>query len=288
MSILILSSTEDPASTNMKRFLLENLEWNDIGEIYSNRAYRCRDTDAFLVTINDPLIYHEEVDEEIREHLGIDFGLMIVLSRHRSKTEEPTLTTHPIGNFGKAEFGGRDKTLVKTSPRMMTQFLRLLKEEARKRKLYHRVSFEVTHHGPFVSTKTFFVEVGSNEREWNNPSAVEAVANSVKELLLNFRSEEDLPSYPVLIGVGGGHYAPRFSDLAFEKRVAFGHMIPNYQVEAGNIDDAMIRKCIDATPGFEGVYIHRKGLKKSRAKELEMGLKEMGVRIYRSDDLEDL
>jgi len=284
MTILILSSNEDKASINMRNFLLKSLEWDEIGELFSNKVYRCKESDAILVTINDPLIYHEEVDREVIENLGTKIDLIIALSKHKSKSQEPTLTTHPIGNFGKAQFGGKDRTLVKTSPRMMSQFLRILREKAKN--LYHKVSFEVTHHGPFVEAGTFFVEVGSDEKEWNNITATNAVADSVKDLILNFRSEDDAPQYPVLVGVGGGHYAPRFSELVFEKKVAFGHMIPSYWVES--IDEDILNKCISATPNFKGFYIHRKGLKKSIFREIERKIREIGMDIYRSEDLEDL
>ena len=64
------------------------------------------------------------MEKELFEKLNLKPKLAIFVSRHRSKTGEPTLTTHPIGNFAEAKFGGRPKTLVKSSPKLMTHLLR--------------------------------------------------------------------------------------------------------------------------------------------------------------------
>lgn len=289
MTTLIVSSTEDPASTNIKKFLLEFEEWKEIGEAFSHKVYRSRKLDSIVVTIDDRHIRHENIDKEVRDYLNIDIHQLIVVSRHRSKTGEPTLTTHPLGNFGEARFGGKDRTFVRSSPKLMTELLRLLKKYAKQDNLYHEVCFEVTHHGPYVDIPALFVEVGSTEEEWRNEVPARTVARAVIELLSRYRSENDFPSdIPVLIGIGGGHYAPRFTELAFEKKVAFGHMIPNYQVESGLVDKEIIMKCVGATPGFSGVYIHRKGLKKQQVREFEQLFREMGIRVFRSSDLSPL
>ena len=289
MTVLILSSTEDPASTNIKKFLLEIGSWKKFGEFFSHPAYLDENIDSLITTIDDLHIRHENIDKEAIEELNINVDLLIVVSRHKSKTGEPTLTTHPLGNFGEAKFGGRDRTFVKSSPKMMTELLRLLKKYAKLDNLYHQVSFEVTHHGPFVEVPALFVEVGSIEEEWRNERPARSVAKAVYELLSNYRSENDFPEeMPVLIGIGGGHYAPRFTDMALEKKVAFGHMIPSYQIEAGLIDEEIIRKCIEATPGFSGVYMHRKGMKKFEVRKFERMFEDMQIRVFRSADLSPL
>ena len=289
MSVLIVSSTEDPASTNIKNFLLEIGKWEDFGELFSHTVYADKNIDSIIVTIDDRHIRHENIDKEVEEGLGIDVDLLIVVSRHRSKTGEPTLTTHPLGNFGEARFGGRDRTFVKSSPKLMTELLRLLRKHAKQDNLYHQVCFEATHHGPYVDVPALFVEVGSTEEEWRNEKPARTVAKAVYELLSTHRSEEDFPDdIPVLIGIGGGHYAPRFTDLAFEKKVAFGHMVPSYQIEAGLVDREIIEKCIEATPGFKGIYIHRKAMKKSEVREFERLFEEMRIKVFRSADLSPL
>jgi D-aminoacyl-tRNA deacylase len=66
--------------------------------------------------------------------------------------------------------------------------------------------------------------------------------------------ERDEGKEPVAIGIGGGHYAPRFTDLALKKKASFGHMIPNYQID--EIGEEMLEKVIGATPRISEVYFH--------------------------------
>lgn len=171
----------------------------------------------------------------------------------------------------------------------MTNLLRILKRNAKEAELYHKVCFEVTHHGPYLRVPTLFVEVGSNKEEWQNIEPARVVAKSVLELLGsgNYKNstQKDLP---VLIGIGGGHYAPRFSDVVFEKKVAFGHMIPFYQIESGNIDSEMFEKALKATPNVNGVYINKKTLKKSQVTEFKRWFEDRGIPVLSSKDFPKL
>ena len=270
--------------------MLDQTDWIEFGNFSENIVLQnSKFKDVFIVTINDRKITHENLEQEIEEQLSIKPRQAIFLSRHRSKTGEPTLTTHPIGNYGKAEFGGKTNTLSKSSPKLMTHLLRLLKKNAENKKLYHNVCFEVTHHGPYMSIPTLFVEVGSTEEEWKKQEPANAVAKSVLELLESYHYEEDFPDeIPVLIGIGGGHYAPRFTDIILEKKAAFGHMIPAYHVKAGNVTDEMLEKALQATPNVKGVYIHRKSLKKSQTTEFIRWFEARGIPAISSKTLEDL
>jgi D-aminoacyl-tRNA deacylase len=245
--------------------------------------------DVVIVTINDRKITHENLEKEVEEKLGIKPKQAIFLSRHRSKTGEPTLTTHPIGNYGESQFGGKTKTLSKSSPKLMTSLLRIIKKNAEQAKLYHKVCLEVTHHGPYMTIPTLFVEVGSTEEEWKKQEPANVVAKSVLQLLDSYHYEEDFPDeMPVLVGIGGGHYAPRFTDVILEKKAAFGHMIPTYHIEAGNIDGEMFEKTLQATPNVKGVYIHRKSLKKSQVSEYKNWFQNRGISVISSKELADL
>lgn len=290
ITVLIVSSLKDPASINIKKEILEQSDWDEINSFKGNPVFKHSTLkDIVMVTIEDRKITHENLEKEVEEQLGIKTKLTIFLSRHRSKTGEPTLTTHPIGNYGEAQFGGKTRTLSKSSPRMMTQLLRIMKKNAEQKNLYHKVCLEVTHHGPLMNNPTLFVEVGSDEKEWERKDPANVVAKSVLELLSSYRYEEDFPDdIPVLIGIGGGHYAPRFTDIILEKNAAFGHMIPAYHVKEGNIDGEMLEKALQATPNVKGVYIHRKSLKKSQVTEFRKWFENKGIPAISSKELPDL
>jgi len=289
MTVLIIASNKDPASINIKKYLLTQSRWDEINSFCENIVYRhFKMKDIAIITLNDRKIMHENLDKEVKEKLGLKPKQAIFISRHTSKTGKPTLTVHPIGNYGKAQFGGFDKTLSESSPRLMTCLLRILKKNAVQANLYHQVCFEVTHHGPFISIPSLFVEVGSTEEEWKNKKPTYIVAKSVLELLNLYHYEKDLPkNIPVLIGVGGGHYAPRFTDVAFEKQASFGHMIPTYQIKEGNITEAVIDQAIKQTPNVSAGYFHRKALKKSQMRQFKKWFDQRDIPLISSKKLPD-
>ncbi|MFA5103044.1 MAG: D-aminoacyl-tRNA deacylase [Candidatus Thermoplasmatota archaeon] len=287
MTVLIISSTEDPASTHIKNSLLEQTTWEEQGMFYQTPVFRhSAMKNLIMVTIPDKKIRHEHIDTEVQEQLHITPKVAIFLSRHRSKTGEPTLTVHPIGNFGEAQFGGQPKTLIPAAPRMMTHLLRLMKKNLQSTDLAYKVCYEVTHHGPFLKIPTLFAEVGSTEVQWQQKEPACVIATSLLELLQTYQYEEEFPKdIPVLLGLGGGHYAPRFTDIAFQRNAAFGHMIPSYHIDAGVIDWEIIQKAIQATPDLRGVYLHKKALKKSQVTSYKQLFNDHDIPILSSADL---
>ncbi len=176
-----------------------------------------------------------------------------------------------------------------SAPRLMTHLLRNIKKNAKLAKTYHQVCFEVTHHGPYLKTPTLFTEVGSNLDEWKKKKPAKIIAKSVLEVLEKYKCEDDMPKdIPVLIGIGGGHYAPRFTDIVFGKKAAFGHMIPSYHIKEGNIDYKIIKKAIDKTPNLKGVYLHKKSLKKSQVTEYKKWFNEKNIPVISSKELDEL
>ncbi|KYK23060.1 hypothetical protein AYK25_06770 [Thermoplasmatales archaeon SM1-50] len=290
MTVLLISSTEDPASTNIKNSLLQQTTWEDYGIFYNSPVFRHHMMkNLVLVTIPDKKIRHENIDREVQGQLHIEPKIAIFLSRHRSKMEKPTLTVHPIGNFGDAEFGGQSKTLVPAAPRTMTFLLRLMKKNLNKTDLTYQVCYEVTHHGPFLKIPTLFIEVGSTEVQWQKKEPASIIATSLLELFRRYHYEEQHPKdIPVLIGVGGGHYAPRFTDVVFQKKAAFGHMIPSYHIDSGSIDWTMIQKTIQATPNIFGAYLHKKALKKSEVTSFKQLFHDHDIPVVSSKDLPSL
>lgn len=286
MSIVIVSSTQDEASTNIKKGLLELNDWEKGKKFFDKTTYRHSSlSDLYLVTIKDKTIIHEGLEQELHDQLQIKPSQIIFISRHRSKSGEPTLSTHPIGNYGEAKFGGKTKTLTPSMPRLMTTLLRTMKDKAEENKLIHEVTYEVTHHGPFLSTPTLFAEVGSTLEEWKKEKPARIVADSLLTVLHDKRYEREYTKdMPVLIGIGGGHYAPRFTTIAFKRNVAFGHMIPIYHVKPGHIDKDMLKKAIQASPNVNGVYLDRKSLKKSIRSEFKKWCDQLDIPIVSSKD----
>jgi len=287
MAVILLSATTDPASQNLKQTLLKKAEWTPWSTFSSHPVYRHQDfSDVYLLTITDNKIFHEHIDVEIVDALDIQPELFIFLSRHRSKTGLRSLTVHPIGNYREAKFGGRNNTLVPCAPQVMTQLLRLLWHHHESSSLNWQVCFEVTHHGPFLETPTVFIEIGSTKQQWGLTKPAAVIVTTLLELFQSKYHEDDfIHGHPIVIGIGGGHYAPRFTDVALHKQVAFGHMIPTYQVDPDCFDLSVIQQAMKATPGCTGVYIHKKSFKKSQVTTLKHLLQDADISIFSSKDL---
>ncbi len=233
--ICIVISKQDTASMNIAKFLLSMKRWKEKDGVYLN-------DEKMLYFIDDMHIYHDNVDEEIKK-LGYSPDTIIFASRHASAAKKKTLSIHAIGNFSKAEYGGKDATLVPCNPLLMRDALELLKEKGLEE---YEVCYEATHHGPYLKKPCFFIEVGSTEKEWRDEKACNAIA----EVILQIEEKQR----EVAIGIGGGHYAPRFTDMALERNMAFGHIAAKYAVPY--LNEEMLRKMIEATPGCKKAYFH--------------------------------
>ncbi|MFQ5919255.1 MAG: D-aminoacyl-tRNA deacylase [Thermoplasmata archaeon] len=272
--LVIVASLADVASANIRDRLLELAPWEESGTFEGHPVHRLEG--RRLVTIGDLHLHRDGLDDEIRTVLGMEPEVLVFASRHVSRRGIPSFTVHPLGNFEKAEFGGRPGTLVPTSPGWMTQALRLLREEAKDSP--HEVTFEATHHGPFLQTPAFFVELGSSMDQWKEVEPARVVART----LLALRPAD----HPVLLGVGGGHYVPRMTDVALGRRVSFGHLIPSYATEA--LDEAVFREAVSQTPEVRLAYVHRKALKGPNRRRMLGLIAEAGLDVIRERELDPL
>ncbi len=269
----ILISLKDEASVNIRDRLLEMAEWKELVEFMGLPAYSYGN----YVMLQHPgeHIYAERIDEKIAEFLGERAEVIVFASRHKSESGKKALTVHTVGNYGKAEYGGKDRTLSIPSPQLMSIALRMLHKNNSLPD--YSVSYEVTHHGPYLETPSFFIEIGSSESEWRDEEAGRVIAKTILDIMDKSSNE------PVAIGIGGGHYAPRFTELALNYRISFGHMAPKYALP--NLDETMLKQMVEKS-GAEYVYFHKAGLKKSDIKRMAEILEGMGVERVRSEDIE--
>ncbi|MFW9902983.1 MAG: D-aminoacyl-tRNA deacylase [Candidatus Thorarchaeota archaeon] len=190
---------------------------------------------------------------------------IIYLSRHSAQSLRPSLTVHPIGNFGIAEFGGKDNTLVECHSFIMKRFLLNIKElmNSDDYELFfdYEISLEVTHHGPFSKLAVVFIEVGSSEPQWNDLEACRLIADAV-----NKTQFDNLPQgndWISVIGFGGNHYATKFTRYMLESEFAFGHICPKYAIP--QLTQELISQMISKTsPPPELVLFDKKGMKQKQ------------------------
>ena len=235
MKVALVNSRQDIAGCNIRHHIEQCLA-------KSPDAVRAGDRTYEFFEVDGRLIHAEGVDA------GIDADLVIFLSRHASVNPVPILTVHVTGNYGVAELGGSPRTLAPAAPAMMQATLRAL---ARHCPEGYQVSYEVTHHGPTTLVHpSFFVEIGSTEKEWGDPVAGRAVAEAVLDA-------EPVNAIP-LIGIGGTHYAPRETAIALTTRGAFGH-IASSRRQVAALDREMVQAMIEKS-GAVAAYLDRKAV----------------------------
>ncbi len=189
----------------------------------------------------------------------------IFASRHRAASGKPSLTCHPIGNWGKAELGGKDRELVSTSAFLLRNYLLELQQQKTANNLPFEVTLECSHHGPFLSKPTVFIEVGSSEQQWKDENAALVVAQTIlKATNLNCGSN----IVPV-IGLGGTHYCSEFSKLVLRKQFAFSHVCPEHALPF--LNEEMLHKALAASlEKSQMIVLDWKGLGKEKQRVLDL------------------
>ncbi len=252
---IILSKKDPVARTALLIFLEQKFKKVDDGVFEKDGVY--------LIEREEDVLYLEGLDD-VSDRFGLEY--LVVVSRHSSAKQIRSLSVHPTGNFGTAKYGGRDKELSYTFANGMHRvFIELLNRNPGD----YQVTLEVTHHGPTqFKTPLFFAEVGSTEKEWTDPDAVEALVRSILEGNKRKKKTE------VAVGFGGGHYAPKFTPL--EETIAFGHICAKYN--AGYLDESMVSQMIQKVwDGVDFAVIDEKGLKGQQRRDVKEWLNYLGV-----------
>ncbi len=183
---LIIASEKDTASINLRDRLLEMSSWIESGSFDNNKMWTisedygdfCR-KGTQLITIQDLHIYAEGIDKKWQKENNKEIDNIVFLSRHKAASGRPSLTVHPIGNWGNADYGGKEAEVSGATPGWMTGLLLKIREN---RIDGYDVCFEATHHGPFLQTPTMFLEIGSSESEWEKKEPARALIKSLLEL----------------------------------------------------------------------------------------------------------
>ncbi len=203
---------------------------------------------------------------------GDPSNVKLVLNVHKSEKRVRALTTHHLANWSEDVWvGGQPKHTSMSAPSVMTGLARkikyLLESDSEFSKEY-QFSLEVSHHGPTVDVPMVFVEIGSAEEDWNIPRAGEIIA----EALETFESARE---GPVVLGVGGPHYAPNFTRKLSEYRI--GHIIPKYM--ADRVDYETFVKGIErSNEKTDLVLIDWKGLSGPQRQKFVKFSEEYGIK----------
>lgn len=268
MKTSIIVSKTDPAGMNIKERLLELYKFEKTDENFENNpVYQLNDIK--LYTVEKESIFNEDIDKKINS------DLFIFATKHQSASGVHSLCVHTQGNWGKAEFGGKDRKLCTAPAKYLRTALFLLKKN---NNLDYEVIQEVTHHGPYLDKQCFFIEIGSNEESWKNKEAAKVIANTIIEVL-----ENKPKNYAVTFGIGGLHHTPILTKTMEKQDIAFGHVCPKYNLQ--NLDKEMILQALEKTEeNVDFVVLDWKGLGKEKQRILDL-LKELKLEVKRSDKI---
>jgi len=219
----LVYSTRDPAGSGIASYIISALKPSTSTLCIS--AEECyRGENFVLAGFREDVIYFDFLDKKIS--LSVDF--YIVLSRHSSEAGVKSYTVHATGNFSnEALYGGRPRELGIAHPVVAYRLLRGLKNiSTRLNRVDYEVSYEATHHGPTSLSKPLvFIEIGSSYSEWVDPVNHAVIGSTLVEFLSEY---PNLPECTVSIGIGGGHYPRKFTEIALSENTCFGHIMPKY------------------------------------------------------------
>ena len=288
-SFLIITSTEDKASMNIREHFLKSdqfkfnkasLKWheNDLYQLESMEG--SQSSKVYLGLTDERLIF---LDDLKLKDIEVDF--IIFASRHVSKTSRPSLLIHATGNWNDdADFGGVPNDLSKTSALLLKVGYESLIEKVKSAQLNgFPIDMEVTHHGPTVLDKPLvFMELGSSIKEWNNLVASKVVTESIINTIYKYE-RIDHQSNRIGLGFGGTHYTPNFSRVLLKNEIAFSFICPKYFIM--DLDESkislMMKNTVEKVDCF---VIDWKGINSEGKQHLIPMLEKFNIPILKTKD----
>ncbi|XP_010257933.1 PREDICTED: D-aminoacyl-tRNA deacylase-like [Nelumbo nucifera] len=314
MVTLLVATTLDPASIGPASALLAMPGWQPGPSLQDIPSFV--NGEVRLLKHDNGIVAEDDLDKRWEEATGEVVDEIMFFSRHTAVSNRPALTVHPIGipHLSEGDIppqGGKPGWAALPSPRV-GPWLRLLKKIAETHNLIpeFEVTLEGTHHGPVTNSPTLFLEIGSTEEYWKRQDAAQAVALLVWEGLGlggggsvgNWVRNDNRNK--VLLGIGGGHYAPRHMDVVQKDGVWVGHLLSGYSLpmedpgrskgetngkDIGGTWKQSIKVALEATqsafPGGEVIaHLDHKSFKSWQKNAIMAFLAEQNIRVGKPDD----
>ncbi len=274
MNIAIIASSQDPAGVNIRNNLIELFDFEKVNERFGNNdIFQCdeiKNINIRLYLANNDLIFSENIDRSI----GAD--ILVFASKHRSRENMPSFTVHPIGNWHKADFGGREKTLCLSSATLLKNLFIEMNNNSKNSDFV--ITLEATHHGPCTERPSIFIEIGSTEKEWNGKENGKIIAKTIIDSLKNQNNK-----YKIAFGIGGRHYCTNFNKIMLRTDIAVSHICPKHMLE--NLDEELIQEAIRKTAEkVDFILLDWKGLGTEKQRIVEI-LKKLNVEFRRTEQV---
>lgn len=265
----LVCSRQDLASNTISNCLTEKYGFIEMPEEKS--TFSSPDYQGVILHISENnLLYLDNLDETYP-----NTSCYIFLSQHRSQANVPALTCHSTGNFGRNNFGGKERELGICYPWIQKQYLIELNKKKDTVPNYD-IIIESTHHGPTSLKKPIlFVEIGSTREQWTDKNA----ANTVCDSLLSVLNKKRGMCEKVAVGLGGNHYPTKFNKILLESEYGLGSIAAKHDLPF--LDNSIIVQMIQRNiEKVTSVIIDAKGLGKEKSRILTV-LDEVGIDIVK-------
>lgn len=259
----IAYSIKDPAGSGVAEYIIKEIKPRNT-QICDGAETCLRGENFVLAGFREDVIYFDFLDYRILN----DIDFYVVLSRHSSEAGVKSYTIHTTGNFShEAPFGGRPRELGIAYPSVMWFLLRALHRLAIEHsRSEYEVSYESSHHGPTSLAKPItFVEIGSSVNEWIDKINYEILGDAILLLIKKYPS---LPKCKPVIGIGGGHYPRKHTELALLEDICYGHIASKHVLSF--LDEEMLRAMVSRTREYpEEIIIEKKSTRREQRELLE-------------------
>lgn len=238
-----------------------------------------------IIELKKETIFSEDISERKYPELrNIDF--LVFASTHRSEKGNPSLCLHAPGNWRNTDLGGKPGKICKTSAFVLKYLFQELdknyQENKDKLNEEYQVTLEVTHHGPLIEIPCCFIELGSQEKQWQDKEAAKIIAKAI--LSLQNYDSNFIASHPwqAVIGIGGGHYNQAANKIMLRTNYAVGHIIPKYSLP---VTEFMLKEAESKTQEqVAKVLLDWKGLGQYKEDTINL-LKKMGLKYERVQNI---
>ena len=231
-----------------------------------------------ILDLKKETIYSERID---KHPFLKNSDFLIFASKHRSKEKRKTLSLHAPGNWRGADFGGKQGKVCPTSSLILKYLFQQLNKIVKQEKSDFEVTLECTHHGPYLEKPCCFIEIGSQETEWQDKKAAKIIAKTIASLQ-NYKKPKITKT---AIGLGGPHYCPNFNKIQLNSQYAVSHIIPQYSLP---LTQPILQEAIEKTQEHvDCILLDWKGLGKSKEREQIIKLlKKLDLNFKRTSEIE--
>lgn len=267
MQYAIIVSKKDQAGLNIKDSLIKLFNFKEYGSFENEKIYSYNNIK--LYSIESESIYAENIDQKI------DADVFIFATKHKATGQRKTLCCHMPGNWGKAEMGGKDKTLCFAFASLIRE---IFIEMNKLNNLEYSCTLECDHHGPVCNKPVMFIEIGSSSTEWQDKNAADTIAKTIFNVIT-----QSIKEYKTTIGIGGPHYCDNFNKVLLRTEFSISHICPSYHL--GNLDKDLVLQAINKSKEkIEFVILDWKGLGQEKQKIVSI-LNELNLRYYKIKEI---